>query len=59
MSRSDERYEVAPCLVVEVLSPSTQRYDRREKRLAYTGLPSVLAYVVAHPDEVRLECVPA
>ena len=51
----DERYEVAPCLVVEVLSPSTAAIDRREKFAAYTRLPSLHAYVVADPDTQRIE----
>ncbi len=51
----DERYEVAPCLLVEVLSPSTETIDRREKMAAYTGLDSLVTYVLAHPDTIRLD----
>ena len=51
----DDRFEIAPCLVVEVLSPSTETIDRREKLAAYTRLPSVQAYLIAHPDTVRIE----
>jgi Uma2 family endonuclease len=32
-------YETAPCLVVEVLSPSTEAQDRREKLARYLRLP--------------------
>lgn len=39
-------YVEAPCLVIEVLSPSTARYDRREKMASYRGIPSVEEYVV-------------
>jgi Uma2 family endonuclease len=39
-------YVDAPCLVIEVLSPSTARYDRREKVTSYGGIPSVEEYVV-------------
>jgi Uma2 family endonuclease len=35
-----------PCLVVEVLNPSTRDLDRREKLLAYTALPSVQGYLL-------------
>jgi Uma2 family endonuclease len=35
-----------PCLVVEVLSPSTRVVDLGEKRLAYTGLKSLQAYLL-------------
>lgn len=44
-----------PCLVIEVLSPSTSATDRREKLLAYRTLPSLLAYLVIHQDEQRVE----
>ena len=51
----DERFEIAPCLLVEVLSPSTAATDRREKRLAYTSIPSLEAYVLADPDRPSFE----
>jgi Uma2 family endonuclease len=35
-----------PCLIVEVLSDSTERIDRREKLLAYQTLPSLREYVL-------------
>ena len=34
-----------PCLVVEVLSASTQGVDRREKLMYYRELPSLRAYI--------------
>lgn len=43
---ADEHIEDAPCLVVEVLSPSTARVDRREKRLIYQQIPTIRSYVV-------------
>lgn len=36
----------SPCLVVEVLSPSTRDLDRREKLFAYTALLSVQGYLL-------------
>ncbi len=39
-------YRSNPCLVVEVLSPSTERIDRREKVLAYTALDSLQEYIL-------------
>ena len=36
----------------EVLSPSTESYDLRWKRTAYTGLPSLTHYVVIAQDAV-------
>lgn len=45
----------APVLVVEVLSPSTENIDRREKLLNYQKLPSLKEYVLVSPDEIRVE----
>jgi Uma2 family endonuclease len=42
-------YEIAPCLVVEVLSPSTADLDRREKLGAYLSLASVVMYLIVDP----------
>jgi Uma2 family endonuclease len=38
-----------PCLVVEVLSPSTARTDLGEKRFAYQEIPMLHAYLVVEP----------
>lgn len=51
----DPLVEHAPCLVVEVLSPSTQETDRREKALVYKGIPGLRAYVIVHQDMRRVE----
>jgi Uma2 family endonuclease len=48
---TDPLVEDAPCLVVEVLSPSTQLTDRREKALVYRQLASLRAYVIV--DQAR------
>jgi Uma2 family endonuclease len=50
----EEAYTSAPCVVVEVLSPSTESIDRREKRLAYRRLESLKAYVIVYRDEMRV-----
>lgn len=39
-------YCTKPCVIVEVLSESTERIDRREKFLAYTTLPSLRDYLL-------------
>ncbi len=51
----DERYETGPCLLVEVLSPSTETVDRREKLGAYLSIPTLGMYVIVDPDHPRLE----
>lgn len=48
-------FRQAPCLIIEVLSESTERIDRREKMLAYQTLPSLLEYVLVAQDDRRVE----
>jgi len=48
-------YLSAPCLIVEVLSPSTEAIDRREKLHAYRSLPSLREYVLVSQDSRRIE----
>jgi Uma2 family endonuclease len=51
----DERYRTSPCLVVEVLSPSTRKTDKAEKVAVYELLPSLLAFALVNPDEPWIE----
>ena len=44
----------SPCLIVEVLSVSTERIDRREKLLAYQSLPSLQAYLLVAQDQPQV-----
>ena len=48
-------YKQFPCLVVEVLSPSTEAIDRREKLMAYRTLPSMRHYLLVSQDQRRVE----
>jgi Uma2 family endonuclease len=48
---------LAPSLIVEILSPSTERTDRTEKLMAYTQLPSLEAYLLVAQDETRVEAL--
>lgn len=48
-------YEIAPVLIVEVLSPTTEARDRMEKRLAYQSLPSVKEYVLMSQVAMRVD----
>ncbi len=45
----------SPKLVIEVLSPSTQAYDRGLKFAVYRRLPSLEEYVLVDPDTRRVE----
>ncbi len=51
----DRNFRRSPCLIVEVLSPSTARVDRREKLLAYQSLPSLQAYLLVEQDRRHVE----
>ncbi|HWL86657.1 MAG TPA: Uma2 family endonuclease [Polyangiaceae bacterium] len=44
-----------PTLVVEVLSDSTESYDRGEKFAHYIRIPSLREYVLVSQDEPRIE----
>lgn len=44
-----------PILIVEVLSPSTQEIDRREKLLFYQQMPSVREYIVVEQEKMLVE----
>lgn len=46
MPPNDALYLDNPCLVVEVLSPSTERYDFTDKRASYVEVPSLGAYFI-------------
>ena len=48
-------FSTSPCTIVEVLSDSTARIDRREKLLAYQTLPSLQAYLLVEQDVQRVE----
>lgn len=44
-----------PALIVKVLSPSTEAYDRGEKFEHYRNLESVADYVMIRQDRLRVE----
>ena len=51
-----ERYFLtSPCLVIEILSPSTQATDKREKRINYQTISSLQEYVLISQDEIKVE----
>ena len=45
---------VNPRVLIEVLSPTTERYDRQEKREHYQRIPSVQEIVLIAQDEQRV-----
>lgn len=44
-----------PSIVIEILSPSTEAYDRGDKFAHYRRLPSLVEYVLIAQDKVRVE----
>ena len=44
-----------PILVVEVLSPSTEMYDKGEKFRHYQELASLQEYILVSQDRIRVE----
>lgn len=50
----NEGYLTRPCLIVEVLSPSTASIDRREKRSCYETLTSLHEYFIVDQDRRRV-----
>ncbi len=45
-----------PCLIVEVLSDSTEAFDRGDKFANYQQLPTLQEYVLINQKRQRLEC---
>ncbi len=54
-SDTQSYFKERPCLIVEVLSPSTEGIDRREKLLAYRTLESLREYVLIAQDKRQVE----
>jgi Uma2 family endonuclease len=54
---ADERRDILlnPTAIFEVLSPSTEYYDRIVKFQHYRGIGSLLEYILVAQDQVRIE----
>src|SRR5437868_2961432 len=51
-ARDTDRYFTRyPKVLIEVLSPDTERIDRREKFLSYTGIETLAEYVLVAQDK--------
>src|SRR5579859_4459073 len=51
---AEPNHKRRPCLIVEVLSPSTESIDRREKLAAYHSLESLRTYLIVWRDQMRV-----
>ena len=54
--RENNTYKKFPRLIIEVLSDSTEAFDRGDKFADYQSLPSLQEYVLINPKKVRIEC---
>lgn len=53
--RSDdaEFFRERPAHIFEVISPNTERTDRREKMLAYRDVPEIKSYIIFEQDQIQ------
>ncbi len=54
-AEDDDQAAVNPTLLVEVLSDSTEAYDRGDKAAHYRRIPSLKAYLLVSQNKPRLE----
>jgi Uma2 family endonuclease len=57
MHEVDDMAIVNPTVIVEVLSPGTEEYDRGDKLAYYRSIPSVREIVLVGHDRARIEIV--
>lgn len=53
---STEDFILYPVLVIEVLSKSTESFDRGDKFTDYQTCPTLTEYVLVHQDRKKIEC---
>lgn len=51
----DQNAQLNPCVLVEITSPSSERYDRGKKRLRYFKIPSLCEYVLVSHTERAID----
>lgn len=54
--RETSTYKSFPCLIIEVLSDSTEAFDRGDKFIDYQSLESLKEYVLINTKQQRVEC---
>ena len=54
--RENSTYKKFPCSIIEVLSDSTEAFDRGDKFADYQSVPSLQEYVLINPKKARIEC---
>jgi Uma2 family endonuclease len=53
--RSDEDFILHPKLIIEVLSDSTEAFDRGDKFADYKSIPELTEYVLIHQKQILVE----
>lgn len=53
---SNEDFLLHPKLIIEVLSKSTEKFDKTDKFLDYQRLTSLQEYVLVSQDKIQVEC---
>jgi Uma2 family endonuclease len=53
--KTTAHYITYPCLIIEVLSPNTEAYDRGNKFRMYRRNPSLQEYVLVSADAIEIE----
>lgn len=54
-SDEDENSFIRPAVIIEILSPSTQSYDRGEKFRFYRDIPTLKEYIMVDSESVSIE----
>jgi len=54
--RTEEYFKRYPCLIIEVLSRTTEAFDRGDKFADYRKLDTLQEYVLISSDQVRVDC---
>ncbi|MCL1467200.1 Uma2 family endonuclease [Argonema galeatum] len=54
--RTEEYFKRYPCLIIEVLSRTTEAFDRGDKFADYRKLDTLQEYVLISSDKVRVDC---
>jgi Uma2 family endonuclease len=51
---TDRYFKRYPSVLIEVLSPDTERTDRQEKRFSYLGIETLEAYILVAQDRMEV-----
>ncbi|VEP12756.1 conserved hypothetical protein [Hyella patelloides LEGE 07179] len=55
--RENTTYKQFPCLIIEVLSDSTEAFDRGDKFVDYQSLEMLQEYILINSNKARIECL--